>query len=102
MTGLLTTLFRVSFETSDFIVDGLEHWWERNKDKYRPINQLVINLANGPHNSSQRTQFMKRLTEFADKHELELVWLTIHRITANITPSSAVGGFLKSIGMEHF
>jgi len=29
-----------------FIVDGLEYWWERNKDKYRHIHQLVINLYN--------------------------------------------------------
>jgi transposase len=73
MTGLLTIIFGVSFETSDFIVDGLEHWWERNKSQYRLINQLVINLDNGPHNSSHRTQFMKRLTEFADKNNLEIV-----------------------------
>jgi Rhodopirellula transposase DDE domain len=49
MPGLLTTLFGVSFETSDFIVDGLELRWERNKDKYRHIKQLVINLNNGQH-----------------------------------------------------
>ena len=73
MTGLLTTRFGVSFETSDFIVDGLEHGWERNKDQYCHSNQLVINLDNGPHNSNHRPQFMKRLTEFADKYDLEIV-----------------------------
>ncbi len=73
MSGLRTTLFGVSFETSYFIVDGLEHWWLSNKDQYRLINQLVINLDNGPHNSSHRTRFMKRLTEFADKNDLEVV-----------------------------
>ncbi|MFA5920499.1 MAG: hypothetical protein WC856_04340 [Methylococcaceae bacterium] len=31
MTGLLMTLFGVSFETSDFIVDGIEHWWNAIK-----------------------------------------------------------------------
>ncbi|MDD2723559.1 MAG: hypothetical protein PHH59_05995 [Methylovulum sp.] len=65
MAGLLTIVFGVSFETSDFIVDALEHWWKRNKDKHGAIKQLVINLDNGPNNSSQRTQFMKRLTEFS-------------------------------------
>jgi hypothetical protein len=35
--------------------------------------QLVINLDNGPHNSSHRIQFMKRLTEFADKNNLGIV-----------------------------
>lgn len=73
MTGLLTIIFGVSFETSDFIVDCLEKWWEDNKSQYKQIKQLVINLDNGPHNSSHRTQFMKRMIEFADKHNLEIV-----------------------------
>ncbi|MFA5922914.1 MAG: hypothetical protein WC856_16775, partial [Methylococcaceae bacterium] len=42
-------------------------------NQYHLLNQLVINLDNGPHNSSHRTQFMKRLTEFADKNNLEIV-----------------------------
>jgi transposase len=73
MTGLLTVLFGVSFETSDFIVDCLEQWWNDNKEQYRHIRQLVINLDNGPQNSSHRTQFMKRMIDFADKNNLEIV-----------------------------
>jgi len=73
MSGLFTIIFGISFETSDFIVDCLDQWWEDNKERYAHINQLVINLDNGPHNSSQRTQFMKRMIEFADKHNLEIV-----------------------------
>ena len=61
MTGLLTVIFGISFETSDFIVDCLEQWWDDNKELYRHIKQLVINLDNGPQNSSHRTQFMKRM-----------------------------------------
>lgn len=73
MSGLFTIIFGISFETSDFIVDCLDQWWEDNKERYAHINQLVINLDNGPHNSSHRTQFMKRMIEFADKHNLEIV-----------------------------
>ena len=73
MTGLLTIIFGVSFETSDFIVDCLEQWWDANKEQYGDIKQLVINLDNGPQNSSYRTQFMKRMVEFADKNSLEIV-----------------------------
>ena len=73
MTGLLTIIFGASFETSDFIVDCLEQWWDANKQNQRHINQLVINLDNGPHNSSHRTQFIKRIVEFADKNNLEIV-----------------------------
>jgi len=73
MTGLLTIIFGTSFETSDFIVDCLEKWWNSNKGRYGHIKQLVINLDNGPQNSSHRTQFMKRMVEFADKNNLEIV-----------------------------
>ena len=73
MTGLLTIIFGVSFETSDFIVDCLEQWWDANKERYEHIRQLVINLDNGPQNASYRTQFMKRMVEFADNNNLEIV-----------------------------
>lgn len=73
MTGLLTIIFGVSFETSDFIVDCLEQWWDKNKERYCHIKQLVINLDNGPQNSSHRTQFMKRMVEFSDKNNLKIV-----------------------------
>ena len=92
MSGLLTTLFGVSFETCDFIVDGLEHWWLSNKDQYRLINQLVINLDNGPHNSGHRERFMKRLTEFADKNGLEVV-LACH---SKYNPIERCWGILES------
>lgn len=32
MTGLLTIIFGISFETSDSIVDRLEQWWSTNKE----------------------------------------------------------------------
>jgi len=73
MSGLLTIIFGVSFETSDFIHDCLDRWWETNKVRYGHIKQLVINLDNGPQNSSTRTQFMKRMVEFSDKNNLEIV-----------------------------
>jgi len=96
MSGLLTIIFGVSFETSDFIVDGLEHWWLSNKDQYRLINQLVINLDNGPHNSSHRTQFMKRLTEFADKNDLEIVLAYYPPYHSKYNPIERCWGILES------
>ncbi len=73
ISGLFTIVFGLSFETSDFIVDCLDQGWEDNKERHAHINQWGINLDNGPHNSSHRTQFMKRMIEFADKHNLEIV-----------------------------
>ena len=96
MAGLFTIIFGVSFETSDFIVDGLECWWGKNKDKYRHINQLVINLDNGPHNSSHRTQFMKRLTEFADAHDLEIVLAYYPPYHSKYNPIERCWGILEN------
>ncbi len=51
--------------TSDFIVDVLESWWESSRDRFAHIQTLVLNQDNGPENHSRRTQFMKRMVEFA-------------------------------------
>ena len=102
MTGLLTVIFGISFETSDFIVDCLEQWWDDNKELYRHIKQLVINLDNGPQNSSHRTQFMKRMIEFADKNNLEITLAFYPLTIANITRLNVAGEFLKIIGAGRF
>lgn len=66
-SGRLHLLFGSSAKTSDFIVDGLYAWWnhlpapERNS-----FTVLQIKADNGPESSGRRTQFLKRLVEFAD------------------------------------
>ena len=55
-----------SKETSDFWVDGLMKWWTQMQAAYPQVCQLVIYLDNGPNNAGTRTQFLKRLIEFAD------------------------------------
>ncbi|MEZ4529022.1 MAG: transposase [Desulfobacterales bacterium] len=72
LTGLLTIFMGTSSETGDFIADCIEMWWDRNKDIYRHIKELVINLDNGPNSSGGRTQFIRRMTEFADKTGLRI------------------------------
>ena len=61
-----------SQETSDFWVDGLKLWWKSAKEKVGSIRRLVIDLDNGPNNSGSRTQFLKRMVEFADWSGLEV------------------------------
>jgi len=56
--------FGHSNETSDFIVDCMEKWWHENKKVYDDIEELVINLDNGPSINSNRTQFIKRMVNF--------------------------------------
>ena len=72
LSGLLTIFFGTSHETSDFIVDCIEMWWEKNRITYCHIKELVINLDNGPNSASGRTQFIRRMTEFSDKTGLKI------------------------------
>lgn len=71
LTGALTLIFG-SHETSDFWVDCLHLWWEQVREQYPRLVRLVIYLDNGPKNSGTRTQFLKRLIEFADWSGLEI------------------------------
>jgi len=70
--GQLFTVVGASAETSDFIVDSLQIWWNERKENYVSVKKLVINLDNGPSGSSHRTQFIKRITEFAEKNKIEI------------------------------
>ena len=72
VAGRLTVIVGTSRETSDFIADGIEWWWTNNQDRWVSIRQLTIDLDNGPENASCRTQFIKRMVAFADRHQLEI------------------------------
>ena len=71
-SGSLTIYIGTSNGTSDFMADCLEQWWKENKAKHPNTRRLVINMDNGPENSSHRTQFMNRMVMFADSTGLEI------------------------------
>ncbi len=58
--------------TADCLVDCLQRWWDCVSQRFAQIDTLVINLDNGPENHSRRTQFMKRLLEFAKEYGLTI------------------------------
>jgi len=68
----LTLYMARSKVTSDFIADRLEDWWESHRDRFPGVTRLVLNLDNGPENHSRRTQFLKRMVEFAREHRLDI------------------------------
>lgn len=63
--------------TSDCLVDVIESFWESNKARFPEVTELVINLDNGPECHSRRTQFMKRMVEFARQTGLT-IYLTYY------------------------
>jgi transposase len=58
--------------TSDFIVDRLEQWWQEVRLRFLGVKTLVINLDNGPENHSRRTQFLRRIVDFATEYGLRV------------------------------
>ncbi|MEL6502143.1 MAG: transposase [Cyanobacteria bacterium J06588_5] len=58
--------FGQSAETSDFIVDCLEAWWQAHQDDYPGLEELAIDLDGGPSVRSNRTQFIKRIVQFVE------------------------------------
>lgn len=55
--------------TADFMVDRLVEMIPIWQSK-RPFSELVINADNGPENSGRRTQWLKRLIDLADEHQI--------------------------------
>lgn len=58
--------------TSDFIVDCLTDCWQQLRGEFPQVRTLLLNQDNGPENQSRRTQFMHRITSFADTFQLTM------------------------------
>lgn len=66
-SGRLHLTFGSSFKTSDFLVDSLEEWWNGTPAEKRAESaHIQLKVDNGPESSGVRTQFLKRMVEFAD------------------------------------
>ena len=66
-SGQLYLTFGSSSKTSDFIVDSLYDWWNDTPMAERTtITHLQLKVDNGPESSGVRTQFLKRIVDFAD------------------------------------
>lgn len=65
-------ILQQSLVTSDFIIDVLEDFWKTQSCQFPEIKTLILNQDNGPENNSRRTQFMKRIVNFAQKYQLNI------------------------------
>ena len=66
-SGQLHLSFGSSAKTSDFLVDSLYAWWKcQSPEEQARVTDLQIKTDNGPESSGRRTQFLKRMVEFAD------------------------------------
>ena len=94
-TNALTIIFG-NRETSDFWVDGLKLWWLQVKGALTSIRRLVIYLDNGPKNSGRRTQFLKRLIEFADWSGLQIRLVYYPPYHSKYNPIERLWGILEN------
>lgn len=88
-------IFGHSRETADFIADGLELWWDERKEKHPGVQCIQIELDNGPEISSSRTQFMRRLVEFSDRHRVEIKLVYFPPYHSKYNPIERVWGVLE-------
>ena len=72
VTDQLSIYFGQSAETSDFIVDCMEQWWAEHRSDYPDMEGLAINLDGGMAVRSNRTQFIKRMVQFAQTSGLSI------------------------------
>ena len=66
VTGQAFVFLGTSHKTSDFMADGLQLGWRQRGQQLQGIKQLVINLDNGAECNGRRSQFLHRMTQFAD------------------------------------
>jgi hypothetical protein len=95
-SGQLPLTLGSSFKTSDFIVDSLHDGW---KDIPVPeqaaITHLPLKVDNGPQSRGVRTQFLKRLVEFADQTGKIIPLLDYPPYHSQYNPIERCGGLLE-------
>jgi hypothetical protein len=87
--------FTKSKITADFIVDSLESLWAQIKKTYQ-VNTLVLNMDNGPENNSHRTQFIKRIVDFAYGNALHVRLAYYPPYHSKYNPIERVWGILEN------
>lgn len=86
--------FTRSNVTADFMVDALQDLWPRIKQQVDP-HTIVINADNGPENSSHRTQFIKRIVEFAQSKKIDVSLAYYPPYHSKYNPVERVWGVLE-------
>lgn len=83
--------------TADFMIDSIEDYWIKLKQNLQNnnIDTLIINADNGPENNSRRTQFMKRIIEFAAKCDVKVILAYYPPYHSKYNPVERIWGRLE-------
>lgn len=77
------------------MIDCLEDIWPMLKNRFNP-HTIAINADNGPDNNSHRTQFMKRLINFAIVHEVSISLIYYPPYHSKYNPVERLWGILEN------
>ena len=88
--------FTKSRVTSDFIVDCWHDFWSTVQERFPQVETLLLNQDNGPENHSRRTQFMKRITDFADEFQVTIQLAYYPPYHSKYNPIERVWGVLEN------
>lgn len=69
---------------------------KKNKDRCTSVTELAINLDNGPHVHSRRSQFIKRMIELADKTGLKIHLIYYPPYHSKYNPIERCWGILET------
>lgn len=58
--------------TSDCIADCLHTWWIATQPRFPNVKKITLLQDNGPENSGRRTQFLKRMVDFVNEHDVDV------------------------------
>jgi len=88
--------FTDNYATADFMIDCLEEdLWPMIKKRFNP-HTIAINADNGPENNSRRSQFMKRLINFAVIHEISICLIYYPPYHSKYNPVERLWGILEN------
>lgn len=87
--------FTKSNATADFMIDALDELWPTLKKRFK-LHTIVINSDNGPENNSHRTQFIKRIVEFAQDKKIDVNLAYYPPYHSKYNPVERVWGVLEN------
>jgi hypothetical protein len=82
--------------TSDTLVDCIRDVWVKIAARFSLVQTLVINQDNGPECHSRRTQFMHRITRFADEFQVIIQLAYYPPYHSKYNPIERVWGVLEN------
>jgi hypothetical protein len=88
--------FTDSKVTSDFMADRLEEWIAERAEALKGIRKLVLDLDNGPENSGQRSQWLLRMVQLAQRYGWVVVLAYYPPYHSKYNPIERLWGLLEN------